>query len=86
MVMVIRVMPISVETFMHKAEEATRDSNDTSNRKRNDKDIGRAIILIVVVRPGFHIIIRSLKTIADSLQQSASVSRLTCFHIVIRNR
>ena len=37
-------------------------------------------------RPGFHIIIRSLKRIADSLRQSASVSRLTCFHIVIRNR
>ena len=46
----------------------------------------KATELEAFLRPGFHIIIRSLKTIADSLRQSASVSRLTCFHRVIRNR
>ena len=43
-------------------------------------------LFLSFLRPGFHIIIRSLKTIAGSLRQSASVSRLTCFHIVIINR
>ena len=44
------------------------------------------IVDLSMLKAGFHIIVRSPKTIADSLGESASVSRLTCFHIVIRNR
>ena len=34
-----------------------------------------------IIRPGFHIIVRSHKRDADSLRPSSSVSRLICFHI-----
>ena len=37
-------------------------------------------------RAGFHIILRSLNRVVDYLRLSASVSRFTCFHIVLRNR
>ena len=40
----------------------------------------------IIVKPGFHIIVRVPATVCDYLRRSPAVSRLTCFHIAVRNR
>ena len=58
-----------------------------NNWMQNSRILGYSVSdMPQLLRPGFHIIVRIHKRDADSLRPSASVSRLTCFHIVIRNR
>ena len=40
----------------------------------------------LLLKPGFHIIVRVPATVCDYLRRSPAVSRLTCFHIAVRNR
>ena len=65
-----KTLEICCHPFYHK-KAIYADDADFLIRSESEKN---------TIRAGFHIISRSLKT---SLRQSAPVSRLTCFHIVL---
>ena len=59
-----------------KSEKTTRNSNDASNRKKNDRDIGRAMLLIVMV-----IIVCYIPTLVEGLLRVQNVENVILDHL-----